>query len=236
MHKPISEQNSPPVMGRSRIPAGGRGLWRGNWRFLVLLGCIVFFKGAVADLSSISGGSMLPTLVDGDKIWVNKLAYDVRIPFTDVLLARRGEPRRGDIVIIDSGKAGKRLVKRIVGLPGDTIAMQDNSLLINGVEADYEILSREGDAVIILEGLPETRSNHRARLVRGVAARSYGPVIVPADGYYVLGDNRDNSADSRVYSFIPRREIIGRSRAVVFSLDRENHYLPRNGRFFSRLD
>ena len=104
----------------ARAVGYGRAAWRENRQFLLLLSCIVFFKSAIADLSSISGASMLPTLLDGDKVWVNKLAYDVKIPFTEISLAELSDPQRGDIVIIDSERAGKRLVKRIVGIPGDT--------------------------------------------------------------------------------------------------------------------
>ena len=211
--------------------------WRENRQFFLLLCCIVFFKSGIADLSSISGASMQPTLLDGDKVWVNKLAYDVKIPFTEISLAEVSDPARGDIVIIDSAAADKRLVKRIVGLPGDTIYMQNNALVINGEAANYEVLSRDDDAIIILEELPEKA--HQARLSsRFVSrtARSYGPTVVPEDQYFVLGDNRDNSADSRVYSFVPREEIIGRSNSVVFSLDSDNNYLPRGERFLADID
>jgi signal peptidase I len=212
------------------------GFWRENRQFFALLACIVFFKSAIADLSSISGASMQPTLLDGDKVWVNKLAYDVKIPFTEISLAELSDPGRGDIVIIDSKRAGKRLVKRIVGLPGDTVYMQNNTVVINGQAVNYEVLSREPDALIVLEELPD--KSHQAQVSANYVARStrsYGPAVVPADQYFVLGDNRDNSADSRVYSFIPRGEIIGRSSAVVFSLDANNSYLPRSERFLAEL-
>lgn len=211
--------------------------WKENRQFFALLFCIVFFKSAIADLSSISGASMLPTLLDGDKVWVNKLAYDVKIPFTEISLAEVSDPRRGDIVIIDSKVADKRLVKRIVGIPGDTVYMQNNALVINGVAANYDVLEREGNSVIIEEHLPDR--SHQARLGRGFlnrSGRSYGPTVVPDDQYFVLGDNRDNSADSRTYSFVPREEIIGRSSSVVFSLDSDNRYLPRGERFLAGLD
>ena len=215
----------------------GRAAWRENRQFLLLLSCIVFFKSAIADLSSISGASMLPTLLDGDKVWVNKLAYDVKIPFTEISLAELSDPQRGDIVIIDSERAGKRLVKRIVGIPGDTVYMQNNTLVINGVPAVYEVLSRDSESIIISEQLPE--GAHQARLSSRYinrSGRSYGPSVVPDDQYFVLGDNRDNSADSRIYSFVPRSEIIGRSSSVVFSLDSQNNYLPRGERFLAGLE
>ena len=211
--------------------------WQENRQFFAILFCIVFFKSAIADLSSISGASMLPTLLDGDKVWVNKLAYDVKVPFTEISLTKLSNPQRGDIVIVDSKIANKRLIKRIIGIPQDTIYMQNNALVINGVPIDYDILSRENNATIIKEYLPN--KTHQARLSQRFinrSSRSYGPVIVPADEYFVLGDNRDNSADSRIYSFIPRGEIIGRSSSVIFSLDGDNYYLPRAERFLTGLN
>ena len=86
----------------TRVRARFRSFWIENRQFFLLLTCIVFFKSAIADLSSISGASMLPTLLDGDKVWVNKLAYDVKIPFTEISLAEVSDPDRGDIVIIDN--------------------------------------------------------------------------------------------------------------------------------------
>jgi signal peptidase I len=180
---------------------------------------------------------MLPTLLDGDKVWVNKLAYDVKIPFTEISLTKLSDPRQGDIVIVDSKMANKRLIKRIIGVPQDTIYMQNNALVINGVAIDYDILSSKDNSTIIKEHLPHR--THQARLSQRFLnrnSRSYGPVIVPADEYFVLGDNRDNSADSRIYSFIPRGEIIGRSSSVVFSLDGDNYYLPRTERFLTELN
>ena len=211
--------------------------WEENRQFFALLFCIVFFKSAIADLSSISGASMTPTLLDGDKVWVNKLAYDIKVPFTEFSLAQLADPKRGDIVIIDSKIADKRLVKRIVGLPGDTIYMRNNTLVINGISANYDILEENERDIIIEEHLPE--KTHQVRLSNGLLkrnGRSYGPTSVPADSYFVLGDNRDNSADSRIYSFIPRGEIIGRSSSVIFSLDSSNKYFPRSNRFLSELN
>lgn len=211
--------------------------WQENRQFFAILFCIVFFKSAIADLSSISGASMLPTLLDGDKVWVNKLAYDVKIPFTEISLTKLADPKQGDIVIVDSKMANKRLIKRIIGVPQDTIYMQNNALVINGIAIDYDILSSKNNTTIIKEHLPHR--THQARLSQRFLnrnSRSYGPVIVPADEYFVLGDNRDNSADSRIYSFIPRGEIIGRSSSVVFSLDGDNYYLPRTERFLAELN
>lgn len=211
--------------------------WHENKKFLLILASIVCFKSAVADLNSISGRSMQPTLLDGDKVWVNKLAYDVKIPFTDIALLNLGDPLRGDIVIIDSHAAGKRLVKRIIGVPGDTIYMRNNMLVVNGEIADYEVLSEDREGVVIVEHLFEQSHQAMISSFRGSrSTRSYGPAEVPEDHFFVLGDNRDNSADSRLYSFIPRDQIVGRSSSVVFSLDSEQSFRPRSGRFMAQLD
>lgn len=211
--------------------------WRENRKFLLILASIVCFKSAIADLNSISGRSMQPTLLDGDKVWVNKLAYDMKIPFTDISLFSTGEPGRGDIVIIDSAAAGKRLVKRIIGLPGDTVYMRNNVLMVNDEIADYEVLAESRDAVTIIEHLYESSYQAMFSPTRGNrSTRSYGPAQVPEGHFFVLGDNRDNSADSRLYSFIPRDQIVGRSSSVVFSLDSEHSFRPRSGRFLAELE
>lgn len=210
--------------------------WQENKKFMLILLTIVCFKSAIADLNSISGRSMQPTLLDGDKVWVNKLAYDFKIPFTGITLAEISDPQRGDIVIIDSEVAGKRLVKRVMGLPGDIIYMRNNTLIVNGEVADYTIIGSEDGNITISEQLFER--SHQAMISDVLANRStrnYGPAEVPADQFFVLGDNRDNSADSRVYSFIPRDQIVGRSSSVVFSLDSEQNFKPRSDRFLAQL-
>ncbi len=212
------------------------GFWRDNRKFLIILVSIVCFKSAVADLNSISGRSMQPNLLDGDKVWVNKIAYDVRVPFTDLRLLSWGRPARGDIVIIDSEAAGKRLVKRVVGLPGDSVYMRNDLLVLNGKIASYQVVDMAEDNVLIVEQVEALA--YQALLSNEPeqrASRSYGPVQVPDDHYFVLGDNRNNSADSRLYSFIPREQIIGRSSSVVFSLDRDQNFRPRSDRFLYAL-
>jgi len=210
--------------------------WQENKKFMLILLTIVCFKSAIADLNSISGRSMQPTLLDGDKVWVNKLAYDIKIPLFGISVAEISHPERSDIIIIDSEVAGKRLVKRVIGLPGDVIYMRNNTLIINGEVADYTIIGSEGGNITVSEQL--FKHSHQT-MVSGVMAnystRNYGPAEVPPGQFFVLGDNRDNSADSRVYSFIPRDQIVGRSSSVVFSLDSEHNFKPRTNRFLAQL-
>ena len=124
-----------------------RHLLRDNRRFLVFLALFAVFRTAVADWNPVPSGSMRPTIVEGDVVLVNRLAYAVKLPLTDVELLRTGEPRRGDVATFASPRDGTRLVKRIVAVGGDVVAMRDGVLWING-EA-----SRHG-AVAIVENEP----------------------------------------------------------------------------------
>lgn len=198
---------------------------RGFILFLVLMGV---FRSAVADYNSVPTGSMLPTIVPGDQITIDKLAYDVKVPFINHSLMRLDEPTRGDIVVFESASAGMRMVKRVVGVPGDRVAMINNRLIINGKALDYQMIKGQQDALI--EQLPQRK--HKIRIVNNVDSvyDSFNEVVVPIDQYLVLGDNRQNSADSRVHGFIPRDEIIGRAGRILVSFDYDANYLPRTQR------
>jgi signal peptidase I len=195
---------------------------------------MVLFRSTVADWNTVPTGSMKPTILEGDRILVNKMAYDLHLPFTHVSLLKRGDPVRGDIVIFDSEVADKRLVKRVIGLPGDVVAMRDNHLWINGIKLGYS----DGPTTIGTNDKIENLLGveYRVRWMGGnTMLSSFAAVRVPPDHYLVLGDNRNNSADSRVIGFVPRSEIIGRSRHLVLSLDYENYYLPRSDRILQPL-
>lgn len=213
-------------------------LWRENRVLMVFIGLMLVFRSAVADWNDVPTGSMQPTIQIGDRILVNKIAYDLRLPFTTVSLVKRADPLRGDIVIFTSEAAGNRLVKRVIGLPGDVVAMQHNVLHINGEPLRYNgsnIVADTADGNVLLnEQLGST--THAVQLAASTSGRdSFNAVKVPANHYLVLGDNRDNSADSRVIGFVPRHEIVGRAGSVLFSLDYDNYYLPRSERFLAAL-
>lgn len=211
-----------------------RKLWQENRSFLLFLFLMFCFRSAIADWNTVPTGSMKPTIVEGDRILVNKMAYDLRLPFTHISLLKLADPQRGDIIVFDSKVSDKRLVKRVVGLPGDVVAMIDNVLVINGQALNYQnkLLSKHyADKTENLLGL-----EHMVRTdPRGSMLSSFSPVKVPAGHYLALGDNRDNSADSRVIGFVPREEIVGRSRSVVLSFDYDNYYMPRADRYFQSL-
>ena len=210
-----------------------------NRGFLVFLLCFGVFRTAIADWNPIPSGSMRPTLQEGDVVLVNRLAYSVKVPLTDVVLARTGEPQRGDVVTFASPLDGTRLIKRVVGLPGDVVRMDHEVLAVNGQVANYTepVQVQEpvnGQHVLQATRQTETLAGHSRRIqtLNGVSARSsFDAVTVPADSYLVLGDNRDNSADSRYVGFVPRHLLIGRAHRVLVSADMLGNWLPVPERF-----
>jgi len=214
-----------------------RFLQRNRGFFFFLLGMLAF-RSALADWNTVPTGSMQPTIRIGDRIVVDRMAYDLRVPFTHISLLHRADPQRGDIVIIDSAATGERLVKRVIGLPGDTVALRGNVLYVNGHAARYQtahvpdiVADRALPASYAVESLGG--HGHLIRLSRYLPspASNYGPVTVTAGHYLAMGDNRDDSYDSRFFGFVPRGEIVGRARFVAVSLDPARHGLPRADRW-----
>lgn len=219
------------------------GLLAKNKGFLTFMLCMFVFRSAVADWNVVPTGSMQPTIQIGDRIMVDKAAYDLRVPFTHISMWHRADPHRGDIVVLDSAAAHERLVKRVVGVPGDQIALIDNHLYVNGQPAEYQAISvsgirddREDPARYALETVGLQQHAVRWSIAAEGHSNDFGPVTVPAGKYLMLGDNRDNSADSRYFGFFPRQEIVGRATRVAMSLDPGNHYLPRHGRWGEALE
>jgi len=216
-----------------------------GWGLSLLVAVLIAtsFKSAIADWNDIPSGSMLPTILIGDRVFVNKLAYDLKIPYTTLQIVKWSEPKRGDIVVFFSPKDGKRLIKRVVGLPGDTIAMRNDRLFINGQFVRYgppekEIVDQmhpieQGRYVFLSEKLPGKQ--HAVQFTPSLPSQdSFSAMTIPDGEYFMMGDNRDNSADSRVFGFVDRKLIVGRATMVVIS--REGSFLnPRWNRFFGDL-
>ena len=113
--------------------------WKGwGYSIFITLVIVTSFKSAIADWNIVPTGSMKPTILEGDRIFVNKLAYDLKIPYTTLHITVWDNPQRGDIVVFYSPVDGTRLVKRVVGVPGDLLEMHDNQLIINGKKLKYE--------------------------------------------------------------------------------------------------
>ena len=213
-------------------------LWKENKSLFVFICLMLVFRSAVADWSDVPTGSMKPTIVEGDRIFINKMAYDIRLPFTHISLVKLAEPQTNDIIIFDSLVSNKRLVKRVIGVPGDNVTMKNNKLAINGQRISYQEATHKNSHSANYDDKTET-INGQPHLIRIKNISSdladFSEIIVPAGQYLVLGDNRDNSADSRVMGFVPRNEIVGRSSKVAFSLNYENYFIPRSERFFHSL-
>jgi signal peptidase I len=220
-------------------------LWK-EWRMTIffIVFVVIPVKSSLADWNFVPTGSMVPTIVEGDLLYVDKIAYDLRIPLTFYRLAKWSDPERGDIVICFSPEDQTRLVKRIIGLPGDMLEMKKDVLYINGRPATYsefnsvraeQFYSTMGNrAVLATENLDGYK--HRVMGIPSIPAlRSFGPVTVPEGSYFVMGDNRNNSKDSRQFGFVERKAIVGKAKAVVVSFDITDKFQPRLKRFLTPL-
>ena len=220
--------------------------WRQEIRPLLILAVVMFsLRSSLADWNVVPSGSMEPTILVGDRVLVNKLAYDLKVPFTTWHIAQWSNPQRGDIVVFFSPKDGTRLVKRVIGLPGDTVELRNDRLVINGQPVDYTTLEPQipgqlagperDHGVFATEQLPTHA--HAVMAINGVPAmRTFGPVHVPDGHYFMMGDNRDNSFDSRYFGTVDRGQIVGRATSIVLSFDKNNYWLPRWSRTCSPLD
>lgn len=229
-----------PINLRKKLSNFVRG-----WGFPIVAAVLIAtsFKSAIADWNDVPTGSMKPTILIGDRVFVNKLAYGLKIPYTTHHLFRWAEPKRGDIVVFYSPKDGTRLIKRVVGMPGDLISLYKKRLYINDAPVEYETLTDER-----LSKIPaELKSHYRIYdenlegkqhpvMISGAHTflDSFDPVTIPEEKYFMMGDNRDNSADSRVFGFVDQDLILGHATSIVLS--RDGSFLnPRWERFFKKL-
>ncbi len=167
---------------------------------------ILTARASLADHYVVPTGSMLPTVQLGDRVVVNKAAYGLRLPLTDLWLSEFEGPRRGDVVVLESPETGIVLLKRVVALPGDEVAVRAGRIVLNGQPAP--VWRQQGVWYETLDG-----STHRLQLASG-GGPDVGPVRVPADRYLVLGDNRGGSHDGRMFGWVTRQRILGRVEAI----------------------
>jgi len=209
-----------------------RAFWR-EWVLpaVVVIAILAPLRSAVADWNDVPTGSMIPTILVGDRIFINKVAYDLKVPFTRWQVAKWADPQRGDIVVFPSPADGVRLVKRVVAVPGDSIELRDDHLVINGETASYALVDNTAPSALVLSETVSGKMHSLMIQPQQRAMRSFGPVNVPAGSYFVMGDNRDNSFDSRYFGFVSRDRILGRATLVAMSFDRDHYYQPRFGRF-----
>lgn len=241
---PSDEERS--EMENPTAPGFLSNLWKEWIKPFLMVAVVVFsFRSAVADWNDVPTGSMRPSIIEGDRIFVNKMAYDLKFPFTKLRLVQWDDPSRGDIVVFQSPADGRRLVKRVVGLPGDEISILRGRIFLNGRPLAYE------DVATPVEDYPGFLLNPHQFVEEEQLDKNLHPIlltpgspqyreisattVVPDGQFYLMGDNRNNSKDSRFFGTVERKLILGRAMAVAVSVDRDRHFAPRWDRFFLAL-
>lgn len=216
-----------------------------NATSLALALFLVFMvRSSVIEAFKIPSGSMIPTLFIGDHIFVNKFAYGLKVPFSDwimddaIWIYKRDQPKRGDIIVFKFPRdESLYYIKRVIGVPGDTIEMRDKELFVNNNQIPRQRMSEEKRKEILdeLDGESYDRANlelfkenigvstedesHTIMVHRGnFISDNYGPIVVPKGRFFVMGDNRNYSNDSRFWGFVPERNIKGRAIVIWLSL------------------
>jgi signal peptidase I len=174
----------------------------------------------------IPSGSMENTLLIGDFLFVNKAVYGAEVPFTGTRLPAFREPVRGDVLVFDSvEEEGLKVVKRLIGMPGDTLAMKSGALYRDGQPVEEPYVRHDN---IQKSESPEFRQKMRAWQIRHLVGdtagylpdlQDWGPIVVPPDSFFMMGDNRDLSYDGRYWGFLPRASVRGTPLIIYYSYD-----------------
>ena len=195
--------------------------------FPVLL-VVLLFRSFLFEPFKIPSGSMIPTLLVGDFILVNKFAYGLKLPVLNTRFIRVGEPKRGDVVVFRYPvDPGVNFIKRMVGLPGDTITYRSKQLFVNGepvglvdqgpwTSSEVKCTTPRPDAERLQENLGGVK--HNILLHQDSPGRD-GQWVVPEGHYFVMGDNRDRSNDSREWGFVPEANLMGRAVGIWMNFD-----------------
>lgn len=218
-------------------PAEKRAAFLKDLRQLIVLTvCIVVGRSVLADWYVVPTGSMKPTILEGDRVFVWKSAYQVRFPLSRIRLLKTGTPRRGDVVVVRNPDGGSiPFVKRLVGMPGDVVELRNEVLYVNGKPQKTELLppvtDDAGEPVLLgtetLAGRP-----HPVRILpERPALRTFGPIVVPEGEVFLMGDNRDESRDGRFFGTRPVTDLLGRAVGVMWSWHPEWLKGPRWRRF-----
>ena len=217
----------------------------------------LILRGFVIEAFKIPTGSMIPTLLVGDHLFVNKFIYGIRIPFTETYVTRFNQPKKGEIVVFTfpTGEAQryiakqppsrreciersslddeKDFIKRIVGTEGDTVALRDEHLIINGTPVERSFVKKEPTGKFLHPHEiheQEKLGGHKYTIQYTGSDRDFGPVKVKEDHVFVMGDNRDNSSDSRCWGQVPVENIKGRAMFIWLSIGPESYRWDRVGK------
>ncbi|MEJ7809382.1 MAG: signal peptidase I [Gemmatimonadaceae bacterium] len=221
-------------LNRSRTP--GRLVFDWMKSFIIAVGLFLVIRTFLVEAFKIPTGSMENTLLVGDFLLVNKAVYGAEVPFTGTRLPAIESPDRGDVIVFEWPEdRSKNFVKRLIGLPGDTLEMRDGTVYLNSraQREPYVVHTEPGN-----DPSSDEFRWQRQYLVKSAEARvgehgdhpsrnNWGPLIVPEKNYFVLGDNRDNSYDSRYWKFVPDSLVKGRPLVVYYSYERDvTHRFP----------
>ena len=222
---PAQRMDALRELNRGRSKLGFLWEWTKIFQVSVLL--FLLIRTFLVEAFKIPSGSMENTLQVGDFLLVNKLVYGAEVPFTHKRLPRLRDPHRGDVIVFEYPEdPTKNFVKRLVAVPGDTVEMREGILIRNGASlAERYVEHTEPD----MDPAPEDFRWQRDYLVKTAAAatgyhpsrNNWGPLVVPNGNYFVLGDNRDNSLDSRYWGFLTRTYVSGKAIAIYWSQDAE---------------
>ncbi len=186
--------------------------------FFPVLALVLILRSFLFEPFQIPSGSMLPTLKIGDFILVNKFNYGLRLPVLGTVVFKMGNPDRGDVMVFKYPEDNRiNFIKRVVAGPGDTLEYRDKTLFVNGIRQILTPIESDGSVTIppLTEEAIEKLGEREYRVWRRVTSgRNFGPVPIPPGQYFVMGDNRDNSNDSRVWGFVDDSLIVGRAVAV----------------------
>lgn len=190
--------------------------------FFPVLFVVLVLRSFIVEPFQIPSASMVPTLQVGDFILVNKFAYGLRMPVTQAKIVDTGKPERGDVMVFFPPDDPRYFIKRVIGLPGDHVQLFDNQLFINGEKIEQN--SVKGPTLagygydIVEENIEGKRHLIRKHRVPGRMGRRIS-VVVPAGHYFMMGDNRDNSSDSRSWGSVPEENIVGKAFAIWMHWD-----------------
>ncbi|BAZ93467.1 signal peptidase I [Thiohalobacter thiocyanaticus] len=198
--------------------------------FFPVILVVLLLRSFLAEPFRIPSGSMMPTLLVGDFILVNKFAYGLRLPVVNTRFLDLGEPERGDVVVFRyPDNPSVDYIKRVVGLPGDRVAYRDKILYINGERMPQQVL---GTYIAEGAGLASTGASERLErlnevehriLVRPGYPNIEGEWMIPEGHYFMMGDNRDNSKDSRYFGLVPEENLVGKAFIIWMSWDGVNN-------------
>jgi signal peptidase I len=218
-------ENESPAGRRPRRVAASVGRWTWEWvkSLVIAFALFLLIRTFVIEAFRIPTASMENTLLVGDFLLVNKAVYGAQVPGTGMRLPALGDPALGDIVVFTPPhEPDKNYVKRLVGAPGDTLEMRDKVLLRNG-DPVHEVYARHGDPLDVHSPGMRWQLDYLLRLEDRVHYRptrdNWGPLVVPDGRYFVLGDNRDDSEDSRYWGFVDAAAIKGKPLFVYYSFN-----------------